>query len=1001
MGMPTPPRPSRKEFTGRDTYNNTSDRAYGSPYANRMPFEEDRNESNSSYQEDFIGTARDYVSRMRDTRDVMPRSEPRRTVARSMSEYEEPRYSTNTPPSSHHERFSPHRESPRPAHDSYPMDDALPSKYEIMGMKEQLKRMEALENAISEKVAVETRLREEMSELAAQKSAEMERLHKKYSEEAVEQRSQLVETFKADMMEMKSEWENAFTRLKEEAEGTKRALMQELENANDAKVDLETRLGGVTAEYKSRLEEEKERCLERVREVKQAKEEDLERLRGMYEEHLEGLKSKQEDEKEGLKDEIQILLEENEKLKVCYENLEEEMERGKKELHELNLRCQASISDNVNYEKEVSHLKDEVDELLDENDKLKRSVHEIQEEVKDVKMEKDRVSKENARTHSELTRVNRELDEAEQDKNSLNRDYKDLLKKMEALEEERELETRYTEALVKQRDNMNDIIENCQGEIEELKASQADYDSLKAEFGNTADELDKVRGELKKMEGMKDELAAVSSKADSLQRERERYNATVKALKVDLRALHRENAGVETSLQEHMRILNEKWQDNALKLEKISTLEEELTRSMRLLEDQESERDITSKEFESKLERLTDELERTQSDLTKVSLLQYYHKEDQQICLKTSTHDAFVSSFQAERIKMELNDKISDYEAADAKHRRITEELQDTISRLGDKVAYLENEKAQYDGQKMEMRNMQTEMEKTRARRAEIENELEKAEDIKKGLKNKLEAAYYELEEAQREMSALKTDHEEELRAMNDLEDEVKMLRTKNAALVESADYQEQELDSTKEELNRLKKEQATIIEQSQSEVAESYKVKLRHLEEKHADQDRRFEEAIEKRFEQEMEKLQAKNRKLESLIRDQKEAIDEKNMTEMKRRGEFAKLRQELEIARSKERHLETHVGQLEEHISKIVSDYESRLQGSGSSISSNSNDERYKRQIQELEKKLEVSGAAMKQLGKSSLLMEKENERLKHDKNELKQKLKKLVDCTEKFSR
>jgi chromosome segregation ATPase len=316
-------------------------------------------------------------------------------------------------------------------------------------------------------------------------------------------------------------------------------------------------------------------------------------------------------------------------------------------------------------------------------------------------------------------------------------------------------------------------------------------------------------------------------------------------------------------------------------------------------------------------------------------------------------------------------------------------------------VAYLENEKAQYDGQKMEMRNMQTEMEKTRTRRAEIENELEKAEDIKKGLKNKLEAAYYELEEAQREMSALKTDHEEELRAMNDLEDEVKMLRTKNAALVESAGYQEQELDSTKEELNRLKKEQATIIEQSQSEVAESYKVKLRHLEEKHADQDRRFEEAIEKRFEQEMEKLQAKNRKLESLIRDQKEAIDEKNMTEMKRRGEFAKLRQELEIARSKERHLETHVGQLEEHISKIVSDYESRLQGSGSSISSNSNDERYKRQIQELEKKLEVSGAAMKQLGKSSLLMEKENERLKHDKNELKQKLKKLVDCTEKFSR
>jgi chromosome segregation ATPase len=357
---------------------------------------------------------------------------------------------------------------------------------------------------------------------------------------------------------------------------------------------------------------------------------------------------------------------------------------------------------------------------------------------------------------------------------------------------------------------------------------------------------------------------------------------------------------------------------------------------------------------------------------------------------------------QAERAKMELDDKLSDYEAAESKHKRITEELKDTIERLGDKISYLESEKAEHEAQKMEMRNMLTEMEKTRAKKTELEDALDKAEDVKKGLKNKLEAAYYELEEAQREISTLKTDHGEEMRAMNDLEDEVKMLRSKNANLVESADYQEQELEKTKAELNRLRKEQATIIEQSQSEVAESYKVKLRHLEEKHADQDRRFEEAIEKRFEQEMEKLQAKNRKLESLIKDQKAAIDEKGMTEMKRRGEFAKLRQELEIARSKERHLETHVGQLEEHISKIVSDYESRLQeSSGSIASSSSHDEKYKRQIQDLEKKLEVSGAAMKELSKSSLLMEKENERLKHDKNELKQKLKKLVDCTEKFSR
>ena len=602
---------------------------------------EDRNESSSFYragaearhhEEDFIGNARDYVSRMRaesphrdSSPSQLPRSEPRRLMNRSLSEYDEPANRYGSP--------SPGRFGGTPQHrreaSSYALghEDSVPSKYEIMGMKEQLKKQEntrlhleeALENAISEKVQMETRLRDELSDFNRQKQEEMERLHKKYTDEAVEQRSKLVETFKDDMMEMKTEWENAFTRLKEEADGTKRALLQELENASDAKIDLETRLGEVTAEYKSLLEEEKDRARDRIEEVKRGKEEELERLRGMYEEHLESLKSKQEEERDGLKDEIQILLEENEKIKVCYENLEEEMDRAKKELHEMNIRCQAAVSDNVNYEKEVSNLKDEVDDLLDENDKLKRTVHDIQEEVKDVKLKMERASKESSRTNSELSRVNRELDEMEQQKNTLHKDYKELSKKLEGMEEERELETRYTEALVKQRDNMNDIIENCQAEMEELKAGQEDYDALKSELGNTLEELDSARSELKKMDGMKDELASVSSKMDSLQRERERYNATVKALKVDLRALHGENAGTETSLQEHMRILNDKWQDNTMGLEKMKTLEDELAKSMALLDKQENDRGSMSADYERKLERLTDELERVQSDLTRVS----------------------------------------------------------------------------------------------------------------------------------------------------------------------------------------------------------------------------------------------------------------------------------------------------------------------------------------------------------------------------------------------
>lgn len=618
MGMATPPRP-RKEFTGGSIENRMDvPRSAGGMGVNRRAasFDDDRNpEGCHDYDDgDFIGSAREYVSRMREG----PRSAPRLTGHRSLSEYDElppppPRYT------------SPHGSPGSNAYNEYSNN---PSKYEIMGMKEQLKKNEAtrlhleeaLESVISEKVSLEQKLRDEMSDLSRTKEEEMERLHKKYTDEALEQRSKLVETFKDDMMEMKAEWENAFARLRDEADATKRALLQELESASDAKVEMETRLGEVTAEYKSRLEEERDRAKERMEEMKKGKEQDLERLREMYEEHLQNLKNKQDDERKDLKDEIQILLEENEKIKVCYENLEEEMERAKRELNDMNVRCQAAVSDNVKYEKEVSALKDEVDDLLDENEKLKRTMHDIQGEMKDVKMEMERVSKENGRIHSELNRVNREFGEVEHEKNTLSRDYKELVKKIETIEEERELESRYTEALAKQRDNMNAIIENCQVEIEELKESQREAQSLRADFGDVSKELDEKRAELKKMEGVMEELAAVTSKADSLQRERERYNATVKALKVDLRALHQESAGSETSLQEHMRMLNEKWQESSNRLKKLEKLDKELTKSMELLEEGERERERMGKEYEGRVESLTDKLEGVQKELIKVCL---------------------------------------------------------------------------------------------------------------------------------------------------------------------------------------------------------------------------------------------------------------------------------------------------------------------------------------------------------------------------------------------
>ena len=227
---------------------------------------------------------------------------------------------------------------------------------------------------------------------------------------------------------------------------------------------------------------------------------------------------------------------------------------------------------------------------------------------------------------------------------------------------------------------------------------------------------------------------------------------------------------------------------------------------------------------------------------------------------------------------------------------------------------------------------------------------------------------------------------------------------------------QEEDIKALKDTLHRTQEEQAKELEDVQNEVAESYKNEMRLMEEKHAELERRNANYSRQRYRDDveelsnqteelrkkMEELRSKNKQLEKAAKEQKEALDQKSMAEVRRRGEFAKQKQVLEILRSKERHLETHVNQLEEHISRVVAEYEAKLQSSNITTCSatNSAEEKLKRkQVRELEKKLEVSSAAIKQIGKSSLLMEKENERLKQDKNELKLKLKKLVDCAERF--
>ena len=86
------------------------------------------------------------------------------------------------------------------------------------------------------------------------------------------------------------------------------------------------------------------------------------------------------------------------------------------------------------------------------------------------------------------------------------------------------------------------------GHKKELHLQDGDASTMREELAKASSAL---RDKSAKSDKMRDRL-------ETLGRDQEQHNATVKALKYDLKALHGGNVGLETSLQEHMRLLIER-----------------------------------------------------------------------------------------------------------------------------------------------------------------------------------------------------------------------------------------------------------------------------------------------------------------------------------------------------------------------------------------------------------------------------------------------------------
>ena len=376
---------------------------------------------------------------------------------------------------------------------------------------------------------------------------------------------------------------------------------------------------------------------------------------------------------------------------------------------------------------------------------------------------------------------------------NLDHDNADLAKRLEECKRERELEARYTEALVKQRDNMKAIVENsgremedvcadhrvasekaaalqkrCHDMEEELVRTTADVDGARDECRRDAaaareemnralamkkeaeegaeslhDELMRVRERSKKdaeeLERMRGGNESLEARAEALGQERERYNTTVKALKTDLRVLHKGDAGTETSLQEHMRLLNTRWDDTQTRLEAAEKLKAELQESVSLIETAARERERTTKEHADVVASLEAELREAQNFLDESERM----KRGAEDRLSESGREASDSRRRLEEDVAAAEQRVSDLErrlddcqrSKDEAEKRLSDLGSDTDKRerhLEEKASALEHRLSEVEGERSsqrkefdrERRTLETELDKARSREKNRERDV-------------------------------------------------------------------------------------------------------------------------------------------------------------------------------------------------------------------------------------------------------------------------------------
>ncbi|XP_056424286.1 centromere protein F isoform X2 [Hyla sarda] len=502
-----------------------------------------------------------------------------------------------------------------------------------------------------------------------------------------------------------------------------------------------------------------------------------------------------EAEKSQLSQDLESLFEEKEELEQMYKNLkgrEQELESGKSNSKELikileeDLRtlkgelqaakltaeqfvaerdCMYSLQEKEKMQ--IQELENQIERILEEKKVLVNEREDLQTQISSVQEENEKLSRSLERCQGEKHELGSSLSSAQEEVTLMRTGIEKLKVKIEADEKKKSQSMNKLKESERKFDKLNDQIESLERELQ-MSEENLEHAILQAEV--TKEELE---GVTEQKEALEVELKCLRQKIEELERELHSSREKMVELEATIAAI--------TKTLEDREIEHTQLMDNSKKQQDLFQAELENLLTQKAISDQRCESamaecaDVSSKMKQHK-EQLLQELEEAQvtsKDLeTSLQKLTSEHEEcKRQLDEKTRQLEALESrSEDAEQIEMRYSTEIARFEVECENLKNKNKILHITLENLEEKLRTVsaENETLQSTIAclKTSCSDLEAQMESTNMEKKTLLNKVGELEDNCCGLQSKLQDADLHIKSIQERNSREQVDQDEEMQAI-------------------------------------------------------------------------------------------------------------------------------------------------------------------------------------------------------------------------------------------